>query len=103
MGVAFGNHMVGLNSERLGWMDRGLYPVEENLANGVSKEEDAVLLVDVGGGTGQNLQDFRGKYPRLRGRLILQDKPEVIKTAIGLDQSIKAMAYDFFTEQPVKG
>ena len=103
MGVAFGNHMVGLNSERLSWMDRGLYPVEENLANGVSGEEDAVLLVDVGGGTGQNLQEFRGKYPRLHGQLILQDKPEVINAATGLDQSIKAMAYDFFTEQPVKG
>ena len=66
-------------------------------------EEEAVLLVEVGGGTGQNLQEFRGKYPRLHGQLILQDKPEVINAAIGLDQSIKAMAYDFFTEQPVKG
>ena len=103
MGVAFGNHMVGLNSERLSWMDRGLYPVEDNLANGVIREEDAVLLVDVGGGTGQNLQEFRGKYPSLHGQLVLQDKPEVIKVATGLDQGIKAMAYDFFTEQPVKG
>ena len=103
MRVAFGNHMVGRNSGRLSWMDHGFYPVEENLVKGVSGEEDAVLLVDVGGGTGQNLQRFHEKYPRLHGQLILQEQPDVIKAATGLDQSIKPMVYDFFTEQPVKG
>lgn len=103
MGVAFGNHMAGRKSGRLTWMDHGFYPVEENLAKGVSGEEDAVLLVDVGGGTGRNLQEFHGKYSGLHGQLILQDKPDVIKAATGLDQSIRTMAYDFFTEQPVKG
>ena len=103
MSVAFGNHMASRNSGRLTWMDHGFYPIEENLAKGVSGDEDAVLLVDVGGGTGQNLQQFHRKYSGLHGQLILQDKPDVIKAATGLNQSIRAMAYDFFTEQPVKG
>ena len=103
MGVAFGNYMAGRRSGRLTWMNHGFYPVEENLAEGVSGEEDAVLLVDVGGGTGRNLQEFQGKYSGLHGQLILQDKPDVIKAATGLDPSIRAMAYDFFTEQPIKG
>ena len=103
MSVAFGNHMAGRKSGKLTWMDHGFYPVEENLGEGVSGEDDAVLLVDVGGGTGQNLQEFHGKYSGLHGQLILQDKPDVIKAATGLDQTIRLMAYDFFTEQPVKG
>ena len=103
MRVAFGNHMAGRKSGQLTWMDHGFYPVEENLGGGVSAEENAVLLVDVGGGTGQNLQEFHRKYSGLHGQLILQDKPDVIKAATSLDQSIRVMAYDFFTEQPVKG
>ena len=55
MGVAFGNLMAVRKNDRLIWMDHGFYPVEERLAEGVSGEEDAVLLVDVGGGTGKNL------------------------------------------------
>ena len=102
-GVAVNNHMAGRKSGRLTWMEDGFYPVVENLAEGVSGEEDAVLLVDIGGGTGQNLQEFREKYSGLHGQLILQDKPDVIKAATGLDRSIKTMAYDFFTEQPIKG
>ncbi|KAK0513545.1 hypothetical protein JMJ35_003909 [Cladonia borealis] len=103
MSVAVDNSLAGRKSHRLTWMDHGFYPVEDNLAGGVSGEEEAVLLVDVGGGTGTNLQEFHGKYPGLHGQLILQDKPEVIKQATGLDQSIRTMAHDFFTEQPVKG
>lgn len=103
MGVAFGNHMAGRKIGRLTWLNHDFYPVEENLAKGISGEEDAVLLVDVGGGTGKNIQEFHEKYPGLHGQLILQDKPEVVKEATGLDQSIRTMAHDFLTEQPVKG
>ena len=103
MGIAFGNYLAGRKSDRLTWMDHGFYPVEEHLVEGVSGEGDAVLLVDVGGGIGTNLQEFHGKYPGLHGQLILQDKPEVIKEATGLDQSIRTMAHDIFMEQPVKG
>lgn len=64
--------------------------------------------MDVGGGLGHDLVEFKTKHsdtnPNVRGRLILQDKSDVIaqivpETAIGLE----LCAHDFFTEQPVRG
>jgi hypothetical protein len=40
-------------------MDSGFYPVERNLIEGISHSKDAVLLVDIGGGHGRDLQEFR--------------------------------------------
>lgn len=57
-------------------MDEGLYPLEERL--GYDKEKYGTFLVDVGGGLGHDLEELKLKHPGLRGRLVLQDKPEVI-------------------------
>lgn len=99
----FGNHMAGYRTGRPSWMDPNFYPVEENLVKGASTDADAVFLVDVGGGRGHDLQELRTKHPTLPGQLILQDQPDVLKEATGLDPSIKIMEHDFFTPQPVKG
>ena len=100
--------MSGYRQGKRSWMDEDFYPVPERLAGSSTPEEEAVLLVDVGGGLGHDLAEFKAKHPdtnpSVRGRLVLQDKPDVIsqiapETAIGLELS----AHDFFTEQPVRG
>ena len=86
-------------------MDSGFYPVEENLVKGAKTEDNAVFLVDVGGGKGHDLQELYRKYPMLPGKLVLQDSKGVIEEAqgSGLDSKIVLMEHDFFTAQPVIG
>ncbi|BCS05416.1 uncharacterized protein AKAW2_81217S [Aspergillus luchuensis] len=79
-----------------------LFPVTEKLQM-ESPNPDSVLLVDIGGGQGQDLLAFRSAFPDLPGRLILQDLPHVIADAEIPDGVIESQGYDFFTEQPVKG
>ena len=100
--------MSGYRQGKASWMDKGFYPVRERLAGSPKLDKEALLLVDVGGGLGHDLAEFKKKCldvdPQVCGRLILQDKAEVIaqiqsETALGLELS----AHDFFTEQPAKG
>lgn len=64
--------------------------------------EDAVLLVDVGGGLVHDLEELKAKYPGLQGRLVLQDQPEVIAQISKASDGIELTAHGFFTPQPVK-
>lgn len=50
-------------------MDPNFYPIDDNLAKGARTEDDAVFLVDVGGGKGYDLQDLCRKHPKLPGTL----------------------------------
>ncbi|KAL1983736.1 hypothetical protein VTN96DRAFT_9992 [Rasamsonia emersonii] len=100
--MRFMNHMSAYRQGRPSWTDKGFYPVEERLVNG--HEEGTALLVDVGGSTGHDLEEFRRKHPEAKGQLVLQDLPEVIENAKkNLHPSINPMVHNFFTEQPVKG
>ena len=67
-----------------------------------SGSADDVLLVDVGGSVGHDLQHFAKKFPDAVGRLVLEDLIDTIKDA-KVDTGIETIGYDFFTEQPVKG
>ena len=97
----FNNHMAGYRSGRQNWSD--FYPVDERLGKGMNTDKDAVLLVDVGGGLGHDLEEFRSKHPSLSGRLILQDQAVVIPEITNIHQSIEPMIHDFWTAQPIKG
>lgn len=100
----FNDHMMGYGASRAKWVDRGCVPVDEVLGNGAGRNETDVMLVDIGGGSGHDLELFRQRYPDIPGRLILQDLPMVIQDyKDGLNKGIEAMEYDFFTPQPVKG
>ncbi|RDW68675.1 hypothetical protein BP5796_09332 [Coleophoma crateriformis] len=99
----FNNHMAGYSMSRLRWIDKDCYPIEQNLGIGLSKEQGAVLLVDIGGGTGHDIMEFHKQYSGLSGRLVLQDTPAVIASTKDLPDKIEKMSYDFFTEQPIKG
>ncbi|KAL2816081.1 S-adenosyl-L-methionine-dependent methyltransferase [Aspergillus granulosus] len=70
---------------------------------GSSGDEEAVLIVDIGGGEGHYLRAFNRRFPDTPGRRILQDLPHVIDTVTDIPDKTELMAYDFFTAQPVKG
>lgn len=100
----FNNHMVGYRAEQASWMDSDSYPVEELLGKAADQDNRAVLLVDVGGGLGHEIEEFQRKYPGLPGRLILQERPDVIKEATDkVHHRIEPMEHDFFTPQPIIG
>lgn len=101
--AGFNSHMAGYSYSRARWCDPGCFPVEKVLGKNLRGTKDDVLLVDVGGATGHDLIAFHEQYPSLPGRLVLQDLPITIAEAKGLPDIIEPMAYDFFTEQPVKG
>ncbi|KAL6229788.1 hypothetical protein BDW75DRAFT_234933 [Aspergillus navahoensis] len=91
------------------WVD--WYPVQPRILDGAAP--DRPLIVDVGAGRGHDLIAFKKKFPAAvgPGQLILEDLPAVIDAddldpgvnGSGANEAIKKVAYDFFTEQPVKG
>ncbi|GAP92083.1 putative sterigmatocystin 8-o-methyltransferase protein [Rosellinia necatrix] len=66
-----------------------------------------ILFVDVGGGSGSQSLAFRQRYPNLPGRVLLQDRPEVVrqvKPMLADSGNIESEVYDFSTTpQPVQG
>ena len=99
----FNSLMSAYHQGRPSWMDTNFYPVREQLLAGALNGPEDVLLVDVGGNKGHDLEEFRTKVPEASGKLILQDLPGVISQIWQLDERIELMAHDFWTEQPVKG
>ncbi|TQN69524.1 O-methyltransferase mpaG [Colletotrichum shisoi] len=99
----FAQHMGAYRQGRPSWMDEGMYPVKERLINGFDHSGDGVLLVDVGGSFGHDIDEFRRKQPSAPGRLVVQDLPSVIGQIEKLDDGIERMGHDFFDEQPIKG
>ncbi len=87
-------------------MDAEFYPFKERLISGCRDGEGEVLLIDVGGGLGHDLEEFRAKSSSSIGgrRLILQELLErTVQGAKKLRPWLEAMTYDFFTPQPIKG
>ena len=54
--------------------------VPDNLHQ-ASPSADTPGLVDIGGGVGTEVLQFRQRYPHLTGRIILQELPSVIAAA----------------------
>lgn len=81
------------------------FPMAAQLGPGARKDPDAVLLVDVGGGWGHDLQSFHKVHHDTPGRLILQDLGIIINRVDEerCPEDIETMEYNFFTPQPVKG
>lgn len=87
-------------------MEPGCVPVQRVLEQDPTSagNEDGVLLIDVGGGIGHDMELFQKYHSKLPGRLILQELPSVIEAATTrLPKGIESMEYDFFTPQPIKG
>ncbi|KAI1498355.1 putative O-methyltransferase [Biscogniauxia marginata] len=99
----FNNYMSAYRAGKPSWVDPGFYPVTDRLAQGFdSGLSNDVLLVDVGGGIGHDLVELKSKHPSLPGKLILQDRPEVISTVPGANDLFEPTSHDFFTSQLVK-
>lgn len=103
---AFHGYIHALRIHRPSWTE--MYPVQEHLISGLKTEPgDASAFVDVGGGTGQILQDFHAAVPEYTGRLVLQEQAPVIQAAeaggLGQSRRIELQVHDFFTPQPIKG
>ncbi|KAJ5173353.1 hypothetical protein N7492_005946 [Penicillium capsulatum] len=97
---AFDDYMAARRIDNmLQWFD--IYPAAQKL--GMREYPDAVLMVDVGGGPGQELVRFKERHPEIRGRFVLQDLPLTLERIEKLPEGVEAMDYDFFTPQPVKG
>ena len=86
---------------RVDWLD--FYPFEERIVHGFQNKNDAVLMVDIGGGLGHVIESVLDKHPGLEGRCILQDLSETIKQSQPSKAGMEAMAHDFFSPQPIKG
>ena len=88
-------------------MDTNFYLVKYNLINGARTDNNATLLVNVGGGKGHDLRESYQKHPALPGKLVFQEIKGVIEEAksegIGLDGKAILAEHDFFTKQPVIG
>jgi hypothetical protein len=59
--------------------------------------------VDIGGGKGHATKQIRSLTKEIKGKLILQDLPNVIADISEPIPGVEAMAYDFFTPQPIEG
>ena len=97
----FNNFMAGSLETRKDWFST--FPIDEILLNGARKDDpDSVLLIDIGGGEGHDIDAFHKRFPDAPGKLILQDLPPVIDNIKNLDSAIIRQKHDFFTEQPIK-
>ncbi|KAI9711821.1 MAG: hypothetical protein M1820_001966 [Bogoriella megaspora] len=97
----FAKFMGGQRMMRIDWFN--FLPIEEMFLKGAREGKDEVLMVDVGGGEGHDIEKFAKARPNAPGRLVVQDLPDVINMIKGLDERVEKMPHDFFTEQPAKG
>ena len=93
--------MIGQREGRASWLD--IFPINEQLGSEFSGKTDSVMLVDVGGGLGHEVEALQTKYPDLPGRLILQDLAETLQQVDKTQVRFEVMAHDFFTPQPIRG
>ena len=99
----FNNYMSGYRAGKPSWCQPGFYPIEKQLVQGFEDQSGSVMLVDVGGGIGHDLEELKTNYPNLPGKLVLQDTKEVISQVPETSTGFERQVHDFFTPQPVKG
>lgn len=99
----YSRYMNAYRSGKPTWCDPGFYPISERLVGGFDASISDVLLVDIGGGRGRDLEELREKHPLVPGKFILQDRQDVINSIPADSKTIfHSMPHDFFTPQPVK-
>lgn len=102
---AFQDFIAGFREDRPNFMDPGFYPVEEHLLEGLRYDGDAAAFVDVGGGDGHALAEFKKKVPAWKGRLVLQEQESVVQIAKVQSHAsvIEPTVHDFFKPESLKG
>jgi hypothetical protein len=100
----FSAFMSAYRAGKANWYDKGFYPVSERLIDGFDTSKNEVLLVDVGGGRGHDVQLFAAQHASHPGKLVLQDREPVIASIEKQEElPFACQAHDFFTPQPIKG
>ena len=82
-----------------------IYPLGR-LTTDVSPDQanpGAPLVVDVGGGLGQDMENLRQALLPAAYQLLVQDLPEVVANVKQTDVSVRFMGHDFFSQQPIQG
>ncbi|KAG9205029.1 hypothetical protein G6514_009488 [Epicoccum nigrum] len=76
------------------------YPVNDRIGKFKAADESA-LLVDIGGGFGQQAIAFKTQVSPMSGRVVVQDVASTLTHATRLD-GIEFIEHDFFTPQPIQ-
>lgn len=97
----FNAFMVAALRGRKNWFEA--FPVDEIFLDGASKDPDSVLLVDIAGGEGVDIEAFHCAFPATPGKLILQEVGAVIDNIQDLDAAVLRQKTNFFHQQTVKG
>lgn len=106
----FNKIMSAFKQNRENWVD--IFPFEKKLGELTEAvPADQVLVIDIAGGVGHRLKDFKTKFPHASGRAVLQDQAHVLPTAennpkvfAGLQAcGIEEMSHDIFKPQPIQG
>lgn len=95
------NFGMGAQSEAAAWTV-GIYPFKAELGN-LEVNDETVLLVDIGGGKGHVSKQIRALVDGIPGKIVLQERPEVLAEITDALVGVEKMEYDFFTPQPIKG
>ncbi|BCS19622.1 uncharacterized protein APUU_20054A [Aspergillus puulaauensis] len=90
-------HLMALQRPEI-WVDH--FPVLEQLGDFPSAEN--TLMVDIGGGFGQQSKALRAKFPDLPGKVIVQDIPQTLAAAQPAE-GVEFVEHNFFEPQPVHG
>lgn len=90
-------HLMALQRPAV-WVDH--FPVLEELGDFAAA--DKTLMVDIGGGFGQQSKALRARFPDLPGRVVVQDIAQTLCAATPAER-IQFAAHDFFEPQPVQG
>lgn len=64
---AFSPIVGGYRQGRLPWHHPKIYPIEKELFPGTDASSDAPLVVDVAGGLGHDIDEFKRNYPNHPG------------------------------------
>ena len=68
----------------------------------VSRGHNGVVFIDIGGNFGHQAAEVLSRHPELAGRVMVQDRGEVIQNHPDI-KGIQWLEHDFFKTQPVKG
>ena len=79
-----------------------IFPFQAELSK-LETSDETTLVVDVGGGLGHATRKIKELCGDVKGKLILQDRPEVLDDFKEELVGIEKMGHDFFTPNPVKG
>lgn len=93
---------MGMKSLSTGSLAVTAFPFGEELAK-IGIRDDEIAIVDIAGGQGHIMVDVLERYPKLKGRIIVQDLPAVLDSVLGgPPKGIEFMPYNIFTPQPVR-